>query len=81
VADDDSELRALLGGSSASAVNEPPAPATPAASAANSCTVPGATLVGTVTWQGTTALVFVANGLATVVQVSDCRPIATVPLT
>jgi hypothetical protein len=43
--------------------------------------VPAATLVGTVTWQGTAALVFVANGLATVIQVSDCRPIATVPLT
>jgi hypothetical protein len=77
VADDDSELRALLGATSASAVSPLPAPA----SAANSCTVPGATLVGTVTWQGTLAHVFVANGVATVIQVSDCRPIATVPLT
>ncbi|HEY1278027.1 MAG TPA: hypothetical protein VGF22_00045 [Acidimicrobiales bacterium] len=81
VADDDSELRALLVATSASAVSAPPAPATPPALAANSCTVPAATLVGTVTWQGTAALVFVANGLATVIQVSDCRPIATVPLT
>jgi len=81
VADDDSDLRALLGATSASAVSAPPAPASPATPTANSCTVPGATLVGTVTWQGTQALVFVANGLATVIQLSDCRPIATVPLT
>ena len=76
VADDDSELRALLGANQVSAVTTPPAPL-----ATNGCAVPAATLVGTVTWQGTTALVFVANGLATVVDVSDCRPITTVPLT
>jgi len=76
VADDDSELRALLGGSQASAVTTPSAPV-----GRNGCAVPAATLVGTVTWQGTTALVFVANDLATVVDVSDCRPITTVPLT
>jgi hypothetical protein len=81
VADDDSELRALLGGNSASAVSAPLVPAPPPAPAASSCTVPGATLVGTVTWQGAAAFVFVANGLATVIQVSDCRPVATVPLT
>jgi hypothetical protein len=76
VANDDDTLRALLAGDRAASVS--PAPAT---SLPSLCAVPSATLVGSVTWQGTMALVFVGNGSATVVDDADCRPLAVVPLT
>jgi hypothetical protein len=75
VADNDSELRALVA-QQRTAVVTSAAPVVPGA-----CTVPSASLLGSVTWQGTPAYVFVANGQATVVRESDCRPLATVPLT
>jgi hypothetical protein len=76
VADNDSELRALVARERTAAVTSAAAPVVPGA-----CTVPSASLLGSVTWEGTPAYVFVADGEATVVRASDCRPLATVPLT
>jgi hypothetical protein len=76
VADNDSELRALVAQERTAAVTSAAVPVAPGA-----CTVPSASLLGSVTWEGTPAYVFVANGEATVVRASDCRPLATVPLT
>ncbi|HKA04547.1 MAG TPA: zf-HC2 domain-containing protein [Acidimicrobiales bacterium] len=76
-ASDEPGLRALLNAGAASGASAPAVAPIPVPSG---CTVPSATLAGTLTWQGTPALVFVGDGRATVVAGSDCRTLVVLPV-
>jgi hypothetical protein len=76
-ADDDGALRTLVQQLKSSALSTDNAAPVP-----NACTIPSAQLLGTVTWQGTLAYVFVTDSTdATVVRADTCQTLTVVTLT